>query len=95
MNESEKRRKELLNNAREQYSDRRTPPAIHPRHRAIYGALYEDDDDVLHTSSLSLRIIMCVLLFLCFVGMDYQHASFKHIDTQLICDEITYQINVV
>ena len=40
MNESEKRRKKLLEETRSLYSDWRTPPAVHPRYRAAYRRLY-------------------------------------------------------
>ena len=39
MNESEKRRRELLRSAREMYGDSHMPPAVHPRFRNIYGDL--------------------------------------------------------
>ena len=44
MNESEKRRKKLLEETRSLYSDWRTPPAVHPRYRAAYRRLYPGEE---------------------------------------------------
>ena len=41
MTESEKRREELLRRARTIYSDKKIPPAVHPRYQSFYTKLYD------------------------------------------------------
>ena len=45
MTESEKRREELLRRARTIYSDKKIPPAVHPRYQSFYTKLYDTQDD--------------------------------------------------
>lgn len=92
MNESEKRRKELLENTRNLYSDRRSPPAIHPRYSNAYHSIYPDlDENEIERSTILFRIVISLLLFLCFVTMDYNSLSFKKVDCAHISQEIKYQ----
>ena len=73
MNESEKRRKQLLEETRSLYSDWRTPPAVHPRYRAAYGKLYKREEDQEEMpGTFGLRALLCFLLFAAFVAMDQQ-----------------------
>lgn len=72
MNESEKRRRELLRSAREMYGDSHMPPAVHPRFRNIYGDLYESEEQ---SSGLQTRLLIGCVLFLVFVQMVEQDAN--------------------
>ena len=45
MTESEKRREELLRRARTIYSDKKIPPAVHPRYQSFYTKLYDTQEE--------------------------------------------------
>ena len=64
MNETERRRKQLLEETRRKYVDSRTPPAVHPRYEAIYSDLYEENST--RNDGFFFRTVIAVLLF-CFV----------------------------
>ena len=64
MNEVEKRRIQLLQDTRKNYSDKNTPPAIHPRFQSAYRSLYQDEEQ----NHFFTRIILAVLVLgICFV----------------------------
>ena len=65
--ESARRRKELLDRTRSLYGDREVP-AIHPRYRAAYHKIYEEDG-VENTETFGVRTVLCILLFMAFVLM--------------------------
>ena len=58
MNETEKRRRQLLEETRRKYGDTRTPPAVHPRYGAIYSDLYEGKQA--QNDGLFMRTIIAV-----------------------------------
>lgn len=53
MTESEKRREELLRRARTIYSDKKIPPAVHPRYQSFYTKLYDTQEEHEMTGSHS------------------------------------------
>ena len=64
MNETEKRREELLAQARNLYGNGRTSnPAIHPRCQGAYHQLYEKEE-ALPRSTFVLRVCVSLILFL-------------------------------
>ena len=69
--ESARRRKELLDRTRSLYGDREVP-AIHPRYRAAYHKIYEEDRAEKSTETFGVRTVLCILLFMAFVLMDNQ-----------------------
>ena len=78
MTESEKRREELLRRARTIYSDKKIPPAVHPRYQSFYTKLYDTQEEHEMTGSHStfgVRMFIAILLFALFVAMDYKAAS--------------------
>ena len=44
MNDPERRRRQLLEETRERYSDRFVPPAVHPRYGSSYRKLYGEEE---------------------------------------------------
>lgn len=91
MNETEKRREELLAQARTLYSEERMGnPAIHPRCRSAYGQLYAREETQSH-STFVLRVCISLTLFLLFAGMDYEKASVGGYDSEKIIQTITDQ----
>ena len=88
MNDSEKRRRELLEQTRQRYSDYWTPPAVHPRYSGSYNRLYggEREESV---STFGARVFVCLLLFAAFVTMDMKKQEVFHVDSERIVKEIT------
>lgn len=82
MTPSEKRRRKLLQQTRNLYSDRRTPPAIHPRYGNLYADLY--DEDVSTGGTLGIRITICLLLFACFITMDYTENTMLNMNSEQV-----------
>lgn len=86
MNETEKRRRQLLEETRRKYWDTRTPPAVHPRYGAIYSDLYEGKQA--QNDGLFMRTIIAVLLFALFVAMDYSGEKVATVDSKRVVREI-------
>ena len=87
MNDSEKRRKQLLNQTRNLYSDHRIPPAVHPRYANTYASLYGEEEDEV-PGTFGLRTILCILLFAAFVTMDYQGEKIADVSSSQIVNVI-------
>ena len=85
MNQSEMRRKELLESTRALYKDSRIPPAIHPRYGNIYGDLYGEEQPA---GSFGLRAILCCILFALFVIMDYRNVKIAEVSSQMVTEAI-------
>ncbi len=94
MNSSEKRRKELLERTRMMYSDRREPPAVHPRFGSVYGRLYDGEEETPPVGTFGMRLFLCLLLFAAFVAMEKQEYEIFHMDSAQIAEEIGRDFNV-
>lgn len=93
MNDSEKRRRELLEQTRQRYSDYWTPPAIHPRYSGSYNRLYGGEGEE-NVSTLGARVFVCLLLFAAFVTMDMKKQEVFHVSSDRIVKEITTDLDV-
>lgn len=69
MNPIEERRKKLLKETRNIYSDSNKYTAIHPRYGSIYSEEYNEKQNI--KGSLGVRIVLCLLLFALFLSIDY------------------------
>lgn len=69
MNQTEKRRKKLLEQTRNLYSDKRMIPAIHPRYKACYGQLYPDETERM-SGTFGIRMLVCIIIFALYVKME-------------------------
>lgn len=85
MNQSEKRRKELLESTRALYRDSRIPPAIHPRYGNLYSELYGEEAT---GGSLGLRVVLCCILFAAFVMMDYKDVQVAQVSSSMVTETI-------
>ncbi|MGF0032892.1 hypothetical protein ACQRBN_07980 [Bariatricus sp. SGI.154] len=94
MNDSEKRRRELLEQTRELYNERRSIPAVHPRYGTAYRQLYEEDQPMASPGTFGLRVFLCLLLFAAFVAMDKNGSEVMKVDSSRIVEEITYDLDV-
>lgn len=73
MNQSQKRREDLLHQTRILYSDNHSIPAVHPRYGNAYSELY--DESVKKQGTLGIRVIICILLFAVFLSMDNKETT--------------------
>lgn len=69
MTDTEKRRIELLAHTRKLYSDKNSPPAIHPRFQATYQTIYkpEPKEEETEVSTFGVRLVISILIFCLFV----------------------------
>lgn len=73
MSDDGKRRKELLEETRRMYGRAKTPPAVHPRYRAVYSELYpESGEGRQQGGSFGIRLFTAVLLFALFLSAEEQ-----------------------
>lgn len=93
MNDSERRRIKLLEQTRSMYSDRRLPPAIHPRYGGAYHKLYGGDDEMA-PGTFGIRLFLCFMLFAAFVTMDNNQMKFKNVSSDRIVQEIAVDMDV-
>ena len=93
MNDTEKRRRELLQQTRQRYSDYYEPPAIHPRYRNFYRQIYPEEQETGY-STFGIRLFLCLFLFAAFVAMDVKNQEIMHVDSRSIVHEITTDIDV-
>ena len=93
MNKSEKRRRQLLNETRYLYSDRKGPPAVHPRYGAAYHKLYGEEDTGA-VSTFGIRVFLCFMLFAAFVAMENNGIEVKHVNSDRVIQEITTDMDV-
>lgn len=95
MNETEKRRRQLLHQARELYRDAgETIPAIHPRYRAAYESIYGTDTEETIQSTLGIRVVICVMIFAVFVLTDYKGTTICNLNSQEITEQIQVQSHI-
>lgn len=86
MTEVEKRRLQLLQDVRKKYSDRNTPPAIHPRYSSTYHTLYHESEEetMPKQGTFFLRVIIAGLIFGLVFMLDYRQEEIKNVDSQTI-----------
>ncbi len=95
MNETEKRRQQLLHQARELYRDvGETIPAIHPRYRAAYESIYGTDTEEVIQSTFGIRVVICVMIFAVFVLTDYKGTTICNLNSEQITEQIQTQSHI-
>jgi hypothetical protein len=93
VNESEKRRRKLLEQTRELYSEKKTVPAVHPRYGFAYRQTSEEEQ-LPPAGTFGIRLFLCLLLFAAFVSMDKQGSEVGQVDSKRIVDEITNDVDI-
>ena len=90
MNDVEKRRLKLLQETRRNYSDKYSPPAVHPRFQSTYGSLYQEREykPSEHGSSFFVRSVIAILLFALFFLMDYRNEKIGTVDSKFVISEV-------
>lgn len=92
MNESEARRRELLRQTRKLYDDSRIP-AVHPRYGNLYKELYHEEDEDVQGGSFIFRLTLGILLFVCYVWMDYAQVPVMDVSSDQIVTQIEKQMD--
>lgn len=90
MTDVEKRRLKLLQDVRRNYSDKNTPPAIHPRYSYAYHSIYSDETDEQSQprSTFFLRLIIAAFIFAVIFMVDYHEEKIVNVDSQTIVNEV-------
>ena len=90
MNDVEKRRQQLLQETRKNYSDKYSPPAVHPRFQSTYDSLYRDSrsEQMEERGSFFVRAVIAILLFALFFLMDYSNEKIGTVDSQVVISEV-------
>ena len=89
MTETEKRRIELLQQTRRTYSEKYTPPAVHPRYQAVYRSLYKNEAEEKTTSSFMARLVIALLLFGAFFLANQKGLE----ETEIVANEIQQEFH--
>ncbi|MGN1267519.1 MAG: hypothetical protein ACI4UH_06240 [Dorea sp.] len=92
MNDAQKRRKLLLEQMRNVYDERRTPPAIHPRYGLNYRKYYEEPEEIV-SGTLGIRAFICILLFVCFTIAEQKDMSIMNINSEKVANEIHHNFD--
>lgn len=66
VNDTERRRKKLLEQTRNLYQEDIRNPAIHPRYRASYYRLYPEEKGY-QKGTLGIRCVICILAFAAYI----------------------------
>ena len=94
MNQSEKRRKQLLNQTRSLYTDKYDCPAVHPRYQNVYRNMYENEQT--KKGTFGVRMFLCLLLFVGYLYLDYQKTELFEITSsdieQYISEDLALDI---
>lgn len=90
--EGARRRQEILDRTRKLYGDRETP-AIHPRYRAAYQKIYDEDGEAV-TETFGARVILCIVLFMAFVLMDNQGIDIAQVSTDQIISQVEAETQI-
>lgn len=93
MNDSEKRRRELLRQTRKLYDERNTVPAVHPRYGHIFNDLYGEEEATQPKNSFYLRAVVGILCFVCYVCMDTNQIKVAEVDSAQIVNQIEKEMD--
>jgi len=92
-NDTQKRRRLLLQETRRLYEEHQSNPAIHPRYRASYHHIYKENETT-NKSSLKIRILLSIVCFVCYLLVDYGNIVTAHFDDSLIHEMISSQMQL-
>ena len=93
MNDSEARRRELLQRTRKLYDDGRSVPAIHPRYGNLYRELYEEESPY-PENTFFYRLTLGILCFICFVWMESSETKIANVSSMQIVTQIEKQMTL-
>ena len=87
MTETEKRRRELLEQTRRLYSDKYIPPAIHPRYQSAYQSLYKTQN--YEKKSGFGKTLLLIILF----GVFVMAARSEDFDVKAVINQISQDVH--
>ncbi|MDO4474227.1 MAG: hypothetical protein Q4B75_06185 [Eubacteriales bacterium] len=85
MNDTELRRKELLESARSAYSDKYCPPLVHPRYKNV--CLREDEKEE-QSGTFGLRALLCCIILTAFIIAEYKDLEIMHVNSEQIINAV-------
>lgn len=94
MNDSEKRRQQLLQETRKLYSEKGMMPAVHPRYEAAYHKLYGNDGAAVPKGTFVIRLLLCVFFFVLFITVDRQNETILSAGSNEILNQIRQDMNL-
>lgn len=94
MTDSEARRIQLLQEARQFSGNGRDLPPIHPRYHGINRNLSEIEDVSKKNSTLGIRTIIACALLMAFISADTEQITYKGWNTEKISSHITQTIDI-
>lgn len=85
MNDTELRRKELLESARSLYSEKYNPPLVHPRYTNVYSERkgYEEQ-----SGTFGVRVLLCCIILTLFVIADNKGLKIMSVDSNQIINAV-------
>ena len=93
MNDSERRRRELLEQTRRRYSDAYPPPAVHPRYHAAYQELYGTEEER-SSGTLGIRTLFCMILLVVFLSMEQGGETILDVSSEKVVEAVTTDIDL-
>lgn len=91
LNQTELRRKKLLEYTRDLYSDNRKIPAVHPRYRMSYQQLYNNEQKT-QSGSFGFRVGICMMLFALYIVMGNRGGRILGMDDMQVFEKIMQNI---
>ena len=90
MNETEKRRLDLLARTRNIYNEKNTPPAVHPRYGAAFRFLYGEakEEEKWVSSTLWARFLIAVFIFVLVFVIDARNQTVGNINSKTVISEV-------
>ena len=89
MEQQHKRRVRYKGTHPRTYSEKYTPPAVHPRYQAVYQSLYKNETEEKATSSFMARLVIAILLFGVFFLANQKGLE----ETETVANEIQQEFN--
>ena len=87
MNETEKRRKLLLEQTRNLYQDDKFNPAVHPRYKASYDQLYLQEPSK-DKGTFGIRCMVCIFIFVTYIMMGTNNRDFVGMNRMQVREKI-------
>lgn len=69
-------------------------PAVHPRYGNLYRELYHGADKEPEGGSFVFRLALGILLFVCYVWMDYSQVPVMNVNSAQIVTQIEKQMDI-
>lgn len=88
MNESEQRRRELLEQTRHMMYWEHELPAIHPRYKMPYEDLYGGSEQI-EKGTFGIRTFICMICFAVFAFMQKEEKTILHVNSVKVIQEVT------